>query len=196
VRTELPQIQNFIDGQFVQPADGKYLDNIEPATGKPYSQVADSDARDVEAAVAAAEKAFVDWSKNSATERSKVLLHIADLIERDLEKLARAESIDTGKPLSLARTLDIPILCDGDPAHGIRSAYHGQCRLQLHAATAARHCGIDFTLEPAALFVELENRASPRGGKYCYCEAERAHANDGLHALRDLPGGRSAERSA
>jgi aminomuconate-semialdehyde/2-hydroxymuconate-6-semialdehyde dehydrogenase len=108
VRTESPQIQNFIDGQFVEPTGGKYLDNIEPATGKPYSLVADSDAGDVEAAVAAAEKAFVDWSKKSAEERSKVLLRIADLIERDLEKLARAESIDTGKPLSLARTLDIP----------------------------------------------------------------------------------------
>jgi aminomuconate-semialdehyde/2-hydroxymuconate-6-semialdehyde dehydrogenase len=108
VRTESPQIQNFIDGQFVEPIGGKYLDNIEPATGKPYSQVADSDARDIEAAVAAAEKSFVDWSKKSAAERSKFLLRIADLIERDLEKLARAESIDTGKPLSLARTLDIP----------------------------------------------------------------------------------------
>jgi aminomuconate-semialdehyde/2-hydroxymuconate-6-semialdehyde dehydrogenase len=108
VRTESPQIQNFVDGQFVEPIGGKYLDNIEPATGKPYSQVADSDARDVECAVAAAETAFVDWSKKSAAERSKFLLRIADLIERDLEKLARAESIDTGKPLSLARTLDIP----------------------------------------------------------------------------------------
>src|SRR5213075_1900331 len=102
------RIKNFIDGQFAEPIGGKYLDNIEPATGKPYSHVADSDARDVEAAVAAAENAFVDWSKKSTTERSKVLLRIADLIERDLEKLARAESIDTGKPLSLARTLDIP----------------------------------------------------------------------------------------
>ncbi len=108
MRTESPQIQNFISGQFVEPTGGKYLDNIEPATGKPYSQVADSDARDVEAAVVAAEKAFVDWSKKSAAERSKLLLRIADLIERDLEKLARAESIDTGKPLSLARALDIP----------------------------------------------------------------------------------------
>jgi aminomuconate-semialdehyde/2-hydroxymuconate-6-semialdehyde dehydrogenase len=108
VRTESPQIQNFIDGQFVEPIGGKYLDNIEPATGKPYSQVADSEARDIEAAVTAAEKAFINWSKKSATDRSKVLLRIADLIERDLEKLARAEAIDTGKPLSLARTLDIP----------------------------------------------------------------------------------------
>jgi aminomuconate-semialdehyde/2-hydroxymuconate-6-semialdehyde dehydrogenase len=108
VTTERIQIRNFINGEFVKPAGGKYLDNIEPATGKSYSQVADSDARDIDLAVAGAEKAFGDWSRNSAAERSKILLRIADLIERDLEKLARAESIDTGKPLSLARTLDIP----------------------------------------------------------------------------------------
>ena len=102
------QIRNFINGEFVEPAGGKYIDNIEPATGKPYSQVADSDAKDVDLAVAAAEKAFADWSKTPATERSRILLRIADLIERDLEKFSRAESIDTGKPFSLARTLDIP----------------------------------------------------------------------------------------
>ena len=106
--TDSTRIRNFIDGQFVEPAGGKYLDNIEPATGKPYSLVPDSDARDVELAVSAAEKAFPAWSKTPAADRSRILLRIADLIERDLEKLARAESIDTGKPLSLARSLDIP----------------------------------------------------------------------------------------
>ncbi|HWM25867.1 MAG TPA: aldehyde dehydrogenase [Chthoniobacterales bacterium] len=106
--TEPEKIRNFIGGQFVEPVGGKYLDNIEPATGLPYSQVADSDGRDVESAVAAAEKAFPDWSRTPASERSRILLRTADLIERDLEKLARAESIDTGKPLSLARSLDIP----------------------------------------------------------------------------------------
>ena len=105
---ESPQIRNFINGEFVESIGGRYLDNVEPATGKPYSQVADSDARDVDLAVAAAEKAFCDWSKKSAAERSNLLLRIAALIERDLEKFARAESIDTGKPISLARTLDIP----------------------------------------------------------------------------------------
>jgi aminomuconate-semialdehyde/2-hydroxymuconate-6-semialdehyde dehydrogenase len=108
VRNESLQIKNFIGGEFAKPVGGKYLDNIEPATGKPYSQVADSDARDVDLAVAAAEKAFVDWSKKPTAERSRILLRIADLIERDLEKFARAESIDTGKPISLARSLDIP----------------------------------------------------------------------------------------
>jgi aminomuconate-semialdehyde/2-hydroxymuconate-6-semialdehyde dehydrogenase len=108
VAATLPQIGNFIDGQFAAPVGGKYLDNIEPATGKPYSQVADSDERDVELAVVAAEKAFPAWSRTPAADRSQILLKIADLIDRDLEKLARAESIDTGKPLSLARFLDIP----------------------------------------------------------------------------------------
>jgi aminomuconate-semialdehyde/2-hydroxymuconate-6-semialdehyde dehydrogenase len=108
VRSEFIRIHNFINGQFVEPVGGKYIDNIEPATGKPYSQVADSDAKDVDLAVAAAEKAFPSWSRKTATERSTILLRIADLIERDLEKFARAESIDTGKPLSLARGLDIP----------------------------------------------------------------------------------------
>jgi aminomuconate-semialdehyde/2-hydroxymuconate-6-semialdehyde dehydrogenase len=104
----IPKIDNFIGGEFVAPAGGKYLDNIEPATGQAYSLVADSDASDVEAAVAAAEKAFPEWSRTPAAERSQILLRIADLIERDLEKFARAESIDTGKPLALARSLDLP----------------------------------------------------------------------------------------
>src|SRR6188472_198094 len=108
MRAEPFQIRNFLNGELVEPISGRYLDNIEPATGKPYSQVADSDAHDVDLAVVAAENAFCDWSKKPVEERSKILLRIADLIERDLEKLARAESIDTGKPISLARSLDIP----------------------------------------------------------------------------------------
>ncbi len=64
--TKLPfQIRNFIDGEFVEPVGGRYLDNIEPATGKPYSQVADSDAQDVDLAVAAAEQAFAGWSEHA-----------------------------------------------------------------------------------------------------------------------------------
>jgi len=108
MRTEPLQVRNFINGEFVEPISGRYLDNVEPATGKSYSQVADSDAHDVDLAVAAAEKAFCDWSKKTVADRSNFLLRIAELIERDLEKFARAESIDTGKPISLARSLDIP----------------------------------------------------------------------------------------
>ncbi|MDQ6808231.1 MAG: aldehyde dehydrogenase, partial [Verrucomicrobiota bacterium] len=102
------RIRNFIGGEFVEPSAGRYLDNIEPATGLTYALVADSDSADVALAVAAAEKAFPAWSSTPAAERSRILLRIADLIDRDLDKLARAESIDTGKPISLARSLDIP----------------------------------------------------------------------------------------
>ena len=179
VPTEPGQIQNFIDGNFVDPVGGKYLDNIEPATGKSYSQVADSDSRDVDLAVAAAEKAFADWSKQGAAERSQILLRIADLIERDLEKFARAESIDTGKPLSLARSLDIPravvqfsLLRNRNTAHGERSACHGRRRVQLHAASAARHGRIDFAVESTSLFVELENRARHRCRQHRHRQAK------------------------
>ncbi len=102
------QIRNFINGEFVEPISGRYLENIEPARGHPYSLVADSDARDVDVAVAAADKAFDSWSHTAAADRSRILLRIADLIERDVEQLALAESVDTGKPLTLARLLDIP----------------------------------------------------------------------------------------
>ncbi|MCZ6444670.1 MAG: aldehyde dehydrogenase [Planctomycetota bacterium] len=101
-------IRNFIDGQLVEPAGRAYFDDIDPATGEVCAQVPDSDHRDVEAAVDAAQRAFGAWSATPAAERSRILLRIADLIERDLDELARSECIDTGKPLSVARSVDIP----------------------------------------------------------------------------------------
>jgi aminomuconate-semialdehyde/2-hydroxymuconate-6-semialdehyde dehydrogenase len=101
-------IRNFIDGTFVAPASGAYFEDVEPATGAVCAHVPDSDARDVDAAVEAAARAFPAWSAAPAEERSGVLLRIAALIETNLEELARLESIDTGKPLSMARMLDIP----------------------------------------------------------------------------------------
>jgi aminomuconate-semialdehyde/2-hydroxymuconate-6-semialdehyde dehydrogenase len=102
------RILNFIDGAFVPPASDAWLDNFEPATGQAYSQLPDGDARDVDACVAAAENAFPAWSATPAHERSRILLKVADLIDANLERLAQAESIDSGKPISLARSLDIP----------------------------------------------------------------------------------------
>lgn len=102
------QIPNFIAGRHIAPASGQYLDNVEPATGRVYSQVADGDARDVEAAVQAAVAAFPAWSRTPAAERSRLLLDIAQRIEANLERLAHAEAVDSGKPLRLARMVDIP----------------------------------------------------------------------------------------
>ncbi|MEE9271515.1 MAG: aldehyde dehydrogenase [Candidatus Krumholzibacteria bacterium] len=101
-------IRNYIGGGFSGPVSGEFLDVFEPATGRVYVRVPESDQRDVDQAVAAAEKAFTDWSHTPAEERARVMLRIADLLESRLEQFARAESIDTGKPVKLARTLDIP----------------------------------------------------------------------------------------
>jgi aminomuconate-semialdehyde/2-hydroxymuconate-6-semialdehyde dehydrogenase len=101
-------LQNFIDSRFVPPASGEYLPDIAPGTGAEIARVPDSDVRDVNAAVAAARRAFPGWSRTSANERSALLLRIADLIEKNLEGFAQLESQDGGKPIALARRLDIP----------------------------------------------------------------------------------------
>ncbi len=104
----MEKILNYINGELIAPVSNSYLANVNPALGEVYSEIADSDAKDVSKAVDAAWVAFTDWSTLPAKTRSNFLLKIADLIDRDLEKLALAESIDNGKPLKLARIVDIP----------------------------------------------------------------------------------------
>ena len=101
-------IGDYIDGRIVEPVGGQYLDNVEPATGRVYSKVPDSDERDVQRAVEAAEAAFGAWSRTPAEERGRILWRLADLIEQNLDKLALAECVDNGKPLKRCRTVDIP----------------------------------------------------------------------------------------
>jgi aminomuconate-semialdehyde/2-hydroxymuconate-6-semialdehyde dehydrogenase len=101
-------VLNFIDGSFHPAAEGGWLENFEPATGQVYGRVPDSGQADVERAVQAAARAFPAWAATPAPTRSRLLRNLARLIERDLEKLARAEAVDTGKPVGLARTVDIP----------------------------------------------------------------------------------------
>ena len=102
------QLQNYINGQLVTPIAGAYLLGIEPATGQVYAEIPDSSVVDVALAVAAAEAALPAWRALPAEERGRLLVRIAELLERDLEPLAQAESWDNGKPISLARTVDIP----------------------------------------------------------------------------------------
>jgi aminomuconate-semialdehyde/2-hydroxymuconate-6-semialdehyde dehydrogenase len=104
----MQQIKNYIGGELLEPFSKSYLDNYCPSTGKVYSYIPDSDANDVELAYKAASKAFPEWSNTPKETRSKYLLTIAALIEKNLDKLALAESIDNGKPLKLAKTVDIP----------------------------------------------------------------------------------------
>lgn len=101
-------LKNLIGGELVEPVSGSYLDNFEPATGEVYSLIPDSDADDVERAVSAARGAFGEWAAAGVEFRHDALMRLAALVERDLTALAEAESIDNGKPVSLARTMDIP----------------------------------------------------------------------------------------
>jgi len=102
------KLKNYIAGRLVEPVGGQYLDDIDPATGEVYCHVPDSDERDVEQAAAAAEAAFPTWSHTPTAKRSQILLKIADLIDANTDRMARAECEDTGKPLSVARASDIP----------------------------------------------------------------------------------------
>ena len=102
------RLTHWIDGKPTQPGNGRWLDVFEPATGQAFAQVADGDADDVEAAVAAAREAFPAWSSLSNSERGRWLRRLADALEARLEDVARAEARDGGKPITLARNVEIP----------------------------------------------------------------------------------------
>ncbi len=104
----MTQVLNYINGQFLTARSGASLDNIEPATGKVYSSLPQSDAEDIEQAYQAAHKALNEWRNTTLEQRSALLYRIADLIDENMDHLAQAESKDNGKPLSLAKTVDIP----------------------------------------------------------------------------------------
>lgn len=104
----MQKIQNYINGELVVPVGGQYMDNIDPSRGKVYSLIPDSDEKDVEIAVKAAKEAFPTWSVTPKDVRAAFIMKIADLIDANLERLAKAESLDNGKPLHLSKTVDIP----------------------------------------------------------------------------------------
>lgn len=104
----MKKLANYINGHETAPLSGKYLENFAPSTGKAYSLVPDSGAEDVNAAVEAAKKIFPWWSQRTPEQRSLVLLSIANRLEQAAEDLAQAESYDQGKPLHLAREIEIP----------------------------------------------------------------------------------------
>ncbi len=104
----MERLNNFIDGQYVAPASGKYMDKISPVSGEKIYELADSNEVDVVNAVKSAHKAFEEWSETKASERSRILNRVADLIEKNADVLAMAESQDVGKTLELAKSLDIP----------------------------------------------------------------------------------------
>ena len=104
----MEKIKNYINGKLVESSSGNYIDNYNPASGKVYSLVPDSNEDDINAAVLAANTAFQSWSKTSKKYRSDLLMRLASKIEDYSEELIIAESRDNGKPEALARLVDIP----------------------------------------------------------------------------------------
>lgn len=100
-------LENFIDGLFIGPLSGQFIPNTNPAIGKVYCQIPNSNNKDVDLAVNAAQKAFPQWSKTSTEERFSILNKIANLIDQYSDILAEAETNDQGKPLALSKGMDI-----------------------------------------------------------------------------------------
>ncbi|MBV2187107.1 MAG: aldehyde dehydrogenase family protein [Rhizobium sp.] len=103
---------NFIGGQWVEPVNGRYFDNTTPVTGAKLCEVARSDEQDVNLALDAAHAAKDKWGRTSTTERSNILMKVAQRMEDNLELLARAETWDNGKPLRETMAADIPLAID------------------------------------------------------------------------------------
>lgn len=104
----MQQLTNYIDGEQLSPQKQGYLENIEPSTGQVYNLIPDSTAEDVELAVQAAQRALPIWANLSGEERADYLACLADAIDQQADELARLESLDNGKPLRLAASVDIP----------------------------------------------------------------------------------------
>jgi aldehyde dehydrogenase len=107
-----PRYEHWIGGGWVKPKKGEYFEDISPVNGKPFAEVARGTAEDIDAALDAAEKAAPAWGKTSATERAAVLNRIADVIEKNLETLAVAETWDNGKPVREPLNADLPLAAD------------------------------------------------------------------------------------
>ena len=101
-------INNYINGLFIPPVSNDWLDNYCPANGEVYGQIPNSSKEDVENAYNAAKSAFPSWSQSTLDERSRILIKISELLEANLQRFAEAESKDNGKPISLAKAVDIP----------------------------------------------------------------------------------------
>lgn len=102
------KILNYINGELIEPINGKYFDNVQSYNGEIYAQIPDSDERDVQEAVISAQHAFSFWSTLSAEKRFHWLMKLANAIQQNFEAYAEAETRDNGKPLTLSRKVDIP----------------------------------------------------------------------------------------
>jgi aminomuconate-semialdehyde/2-hydroxymuconate-6-semialdehyde dehydrogenase len=107
-QSKMETIQNYINGNFQNPIENNWLDNYNPSNGEVYGQIPNSSKEDVEEAYKSAKTAFKQWSQTTFEERSRILIKISELLEANLQRFAEAESKDNGKPISLAKAVDIP----------------------------------------------------------------------------------------
>ena len=110
--SEKTQLSNFIGGEFVPPAEGRYTDVVNPSTGAVYASAPLSTAPDLDAAFGAAKKAFPEWRATTPGERMVFLLKMADAIEANAERLVATEAENTGKPVGLTLAEEIPPMVD------------------------------------------------------------------------------------
>jgi betaine-aldehyde dehydrogenase len=110
--TEKSQLSNFIDGEFVPPAEGNYTDVVNPSTGAVYASAPLSTGPDIDAAFNSAQRAFRDWRKTTPGDRMNYLLKIAEAIEANAERLVQVEAENTGKPVALTLAEEIPPMVD------------------------------------------------------------------------------------
>ena len=108
----MKSLQNFINGQSLPSKSGRTSEIINPATGLPYATAAVSDAADIEVAMKAAKNAFADWRDSTPSERQRALLKIADAFESRADELVAIESENTGKPLGLTASEEVPPMID------------------------------------------------------------------------------------
>ncbi len=104
--------ENFINNEWTSPVKGQYFDNVSPVNGASFTKIARSTKEDIELALDAAHEAFKTWSKTSATERSNILLKIADIMEQNLDYLAAVETVDNGKAIRETTMADLPLAID------------------------------------------------------------------------------------
>lgn len=136
----MEKILNFIGGKFTAPISETFIDNFEPATGKVYCQIPNSNHQDIDLATQAAKAAFEGWKNTPAKKRSDILLKLSELILQNLDEFALAEAKDNGKPLWLAKKVDIPRAA---------SNFHFFATAILHFATEAHsmeNTAINYTL--------------------------------------------------
>jgi len=110
--TELRALRNFVGGDFVDTVDGKSSDVISPVTGEAFATTPLSSQEDVDRAVAAAAKAFEGWRDAIPAERQVALLKLADAVEKRADEIVRLESENTGKPLALTTSEEMPMMVD------------------------------------------------------------------------------------